>query len=119
MIRENQQLFNRLNMISDGLITALSMLIAYWLRYIVFRGDKAVKLGSYVWLAVISALVSFFIYAIMGLYESHRIKRFEHESQKIFLGAVLDTIVLIAALVLSIVLSVVAAVWIMRSRLIK
>ena len=33
MIKENQQLLNRLNILSDGLIIFLMIPVSFWLRY--------------------------------------------------------------------------------------
>ena len=38
MIKENQVLLNRLNVISDGLIIFFTLPIAFWLRFYVLPG---------------------------------------------------------------------------------
>ena len=39
MIRENQRLLNQLHILTDGLMVFLAMLVSYWLRFGLFRGD--------------------------------------------------------------------------------
>lgn len=33
MIRENQRLLNQLNVLTDGAVTFVAMLLSYWLRF--------------------------------------------------------------------------------------
>ena len=40
MIRENQNLLNAINIISDGIITYLMLPLAFWLRFYVLPGGK-------------------------------------------------------------------------------
>ena len=41
MIKENQQLLNRLNILSDGLIIFLMIPVSFWLRYQVLPNLRA------------------------------------------------------------------------------
>ena len=58
MIRENQRLLNQLHVITDALAVLLAMLAAYWLRFSLFRGDRAMPLSHYVWLGLGAAVLT-------------------------------------------------------------
>ena len=48
MIKENQQLFNRLHVLTDALILYLSLPIAFWVRFYAVKGGIiSVPLSSY------------------------------------------------------------------------
>ncbi|NLH00397.1 MAG: undecaprenyl-phosphate glucose phosphotransferase, partial [Clostridiales bacterium] len=98
MIKENQRLLNQLHILSDGIIVFLSMLIAYWIRFYVFNGAISVGLRTTVYYAILSGLLSVFIFAILGIYESFRIARIYKEIGLIFSGMLLVTLVLLAVL---------------------
>ena len=52
MIKENQALLNRLNVVSDGLIIFLTLPIAFWLRFYVLPGGViSVPFSQYLMLA--------------------------------------------------------------------
>ena len=53
MIKENQQLFNRLHVISDGIFLFLSLPVAFWLRfYVLPNGIITVPLSQYMLLDI-------------------------------------------------------------------
>ena len=43
MIRENQQLLNQFNVLTDAVAVFLAMLVSYWLRFDLFRGEYAAR----------------------------------------------------------------------------
>lgn len=96
MIKENQKALNLINIVSDGIVIIVSMLIAYALRFNVFRGVIGhAPLLYYAIAAVIIAPFFLFLFALFGLYESFRTKRFQYELQQIIKAEFLGTIVLI------------------------
>ena len=62
MIRENQRLFNRLNVISDGVIIYTMLPLAFWLRFYVLPGGVITKpLVSYLRIGLAITLIQVFI----------------------------------------------------------
>ena len=58
MIRENQRLLNQLHILTDGLMVFLAMLVSYWLRFGLFRGEQALPLSHYAWLGLGAAVLT-------------------------------------------------------------
>ena len=102
MIRENQRLLNQLHIITDGLVVFLAMLASYWLRFSLFRGDRAMPLSHYVWLGLGAAVLTLIVFAVAGLYTSFRAVRFHVEAGRV------------AALDLLVALIVMAAMYVLR-----
>lgn len=73
MIRENQQLLNRLNILSDGVLIYLMLPLAYYLRfYVMPDGIENVPLANYLRLDIAVTLIQLFTYAAFGLYQTSR-----------------------------------------------
>ena len=100
MIKENQRLLNQLNVLSDGAIVFLSMLIGYWIRFYVFVGSISVGLSITIYFAIAAAVMSMLIFAVLGLYESFRVSILQREISRLFGGMLLVTLLLLAALFL-------------------
>jgi len=98
MIRENQRLLNRLNVLSDGAILFVSLLLAHAVRFRLFHGVDHVSLSCRVWLGAAAALLGMSAFLLCGLYESHRFSGFEKEAAKLLWANLLDTLLLTAAL---------------------
>ena len=90
MIKENQQLLNRLHVLSDGVIVYLSLPAAFWIRfYLLPNGIITVPLPQYLALGTILTAVQLFAYAAFGLYQSFRKIRLRQELEKLWLAGVL------------------------------
>lgn len=88
MIKENQQLFNRLHVLTDALILYLSLPAAFWVRFYVFKGGIiSVPLSSYLVLGVFLTLIQLFTYAAAGLYTSFRRTRLRKELSSLWLSS--------------------------------
>ena len=98
MIKENQRLFNRLNVLSDGCLVFCALLLAYWVRFCALSGTASFPFRSYVYLALGTTVLCLVTYATAGLYGSYRAVRFHKEAQALFLATVLDTLLLMAFL---------------------
>lgn len=98
MIKENQQFLNRLNVLSDGLLTFLAMLLAYWMRFSLFSGIEGMPFRYYVWLGAGAAVLTLVSCAAAGLYRSHRAVRLYKEASRFLLVNTMDALVLAAAL---------------------
>lgn len=80
LIKENQQLLNKLNCITDCVMIFAAMPLAYWMRFFILAGDEVhVTLSFYLWLMLGLLPAFLIIYALAGMYESFRTKRFFRE----------------------------------------
>lgn len=101
MIRENQNLLNRLNVLSDAALIYLMLPLAYWLRFYVLpdfilpEGVATVPLPSYLRLGVLFTLVQLFTYAAFGLYQTSRKTRIRDEVYTLLRASFLDMLLLL------------------------
>jgi len=87
MIKRNQRMLNAFNLISDGILIAISYFIAVWLRFDVLKGWKALRFSDYtVNTALLIYCVSMvFLYYVLGIYGADRIRRKREEGLYIVL----------------------------------
>lgn len=91
MIKENQTLINRLNVLSDGLIVFFMFLAAYWLRFSVLPdGETSLSLSDYLILDFCLAVLFTFTFAAFGLYQSFRKVPIMKELSRLWLASLLD-----------------------------
>lgn len=99
MIRENQQLLNRLHVLSDGIILYAALPAAFWIRfYLLPGGFISVPLDRYLILGVFLTAAQLFTYAAFGLYQSFRRIRLRKELEKLWLATALVMAILLSAL---------------------
>ncbi len=99
MIRENQQLFNRLNVLSDGILIYLMLPVAYWIRFSVMpNGIVSIPLSGFLRLGVVFTLVQLFTYAAFRLYQSNRKTRIRDELIRLLEASLLDAMMLLSYL---------------------
>ncbi|WP_252229335.1 undecaprenyl-phosphate glucose phosphotransferase [Clostridium sp. ZBS15] len=80
MIKENQNLFNKINIISDILILFLSMIFAYFIRFYIFSPNtNYIKLSIYIQFTLLIVPVNLIIYNFLNLYHSFRATGFKKE----------------------------------------
>ena len=97
MIRENQQLLNRLNVLSDGVLIYLMLPLAFWLRFYVMQdGVITIPLVNYLKLGVFFTLIQLFTYAGVGLYQSSRRTRIRDELNLLLRASMLDMLLLLS-----------------------
>ena len=73
MIKENQELLNRLNVLTDGMIIFLAIPFCYWIRLYLNDGIAlAYEFSFYLLIGGSFALINILLYAISGLYRSFR-----------------------------------------------
>jgi len=95
MIRENQRLLNRLNVISDGVIIYTMLPLAFWLRFYVLPGGVITKpLVNYLRIGVAITLIQVFTYGSFGLYGSQRKVRLRKELAQLWLASSLVLVML-------------------------
>ena len=100
MIKENQTLLNRLNVLTDAVLIYLMLPLAFWLRFLVMDGNITVPLVNYLRVGVVITLIQIFTYAALGVYQSSRIQRIRTEVTKLLQASVLDMLVLLGWLFL-------------------
>ena len=101
MIRENQRLLNRLNVISDALILYSLLPLAFWVRFYVLPGGvPTVPLEQYLVLGVALTLAQLFTYAAFGLYQSYRRTPLRRELRRLWWAGALDGALLLSVLFL-------------------
>lgn len=99
MIRENQRLLNRLNVISDGLILFFSLPLAFWVRFYVLPGGIiSVPLSQYLTLDIFLTGAQLFVYAAMGLYRSFRTVPLRRELPKLWGANALVMVILLSVM---------------------
>ena len=97
MIRENQTLLNRLNVVSDGIIIFAMLPLAYWLRFYVLPGGEiSVPLQNYLQVGLVLTLIQLFTYAAFGLYQTSRKTRIRDELIGLFRASLLDMLLLLS-----------------------
>ena len=82
MIRRNQKLLNKLNILTDVLLLFGSYLIAMYLRFEVLNGKRGVDMmeSSYVIMAAAYSISVVFVYYCLGLYSARRLKKVGEDS---------------------------------------
>lgn len=73
MIKENQDLFNRLNILLDGLLIFLSLPLGYWLRFTFFEaGSHILAFDYYLAAAAFYTVLQLIVFGAMHLYDAQR-----------------------------------------------
>jgi hypothetical protein len=67
LIRENQKILNFINVFADVVIVVISMLIAYFLRFIVFEGTESLSLRFYIGAALAVSPLFILLFGISEL----------------------------------------------------
>lgn len=77
MIKENQKTLNQINGLTDVLLLFPCMLLSYFIRFIIFQGEPGhIGLSYYLYATVCIIPLLWFLYSLMGLYDSFRAKNF-------------------------------------------
>ncbi len=101
MIKENQKLLNRLNIISDGVLSYLMLPLAYWIRFRVLPdGIEGVPFVSYLRLGVVIILIQLFTNAFFGCYTTSRKTRIREEVYSLIRAEILDAVLFLGLLFL-------------------
>ena len=96
MIKENQQLLNRMNTLTDALIIYLMIPISFWIRFTLQQGVINVTLRDYLILGLFYTVVQIILFYIFGLYQPHRHVRLRRELARMFLACLLGFVLLIS-----------------------
>ncbi len=96
MIKENQKLLNITNAITDGGLIFLSFVAAYLIRFKLLSGIDAVGPHAYLQLSAVIVPSLLFLYALVGLYDSFRGKRFTKELEMLLYANTIGVAALLA-----------------------
>ena len=97
MIKENQQVLNRLNVLSDAVIIYLMIPRSFWLRYMVLPGGTInMSLQSYLLQGLLYTLVQIVIFLAAGLYRPFRHVRLRRELAELFVSCLLGFVLLLS-----------------------
>ncbi|MBQ9947114.1 MAG: undecaprenyl-phosphate glucose phosphotransferase [Oscillospiraceae bacterium] len=98
MIKENQKLLNRLNVLSDAVVSVIAVIASYLIVFFLLDFEENYPLIDYIKLALVYIPIQFITYSTAGLYDSHRAVRFTRELKKIFQAFLIDGLIIVAML---------------------
>ncbi|MVX62882.1 undecaprenyl-phosphate glucose phosphotransferase [Clostridium chromiireducens] len=99
MIKENQNLLNKINAISDIIILFISMILAYLIRFYIFTADtEYIKLVTYMQFSLIIIPINLIIFNFFNLYHSFRTTDFIKECSQVIKANTILTAILLSLL---------------------
>ena len=98
MIKENQQILNRINTLSDALIIYLMIPVSFWIRFILQQGVVNVTLRDYLVLGFYYTLVQIALFYAVGLYRPYRHIRLRRELARLLFACALGWALLLSFL---------------------
>ena len=101
MIKENQNLLNKFNAITDIVILFISMSLSYFIRFYIFMPDPGtvyIKLSIYITFAVMIIPINLIVFNFFNLYASFRSTAFIKECGQIIKSNTILTAILLSLL---------------------
>ena len=99
MIKENQNLLNKFNAISDIIILFISMTCAYLIRFHIFSPDtEYIRLITYIQFSVLIIPINLIVFNFFNLYHSFRTTTFIKECTQIIKSNAILTAILLSLL---------------------
>ncbi|OVE67346.1 undecaprenyl-phosphate glucose phosphotransferase [Clostridium diolis] len=99
MIKENQNLLNKINAISDILFLFISMSLAYLIRFYIFSPNTDhIKLITYIEFSIVIIPINLIIFNFFNLYDSFRATSFIKECNQIIKSNTVLTAILLSLL---------------------
>lgn len=99
MIKENQNLLNKVNATSDIVILFISMILAYLIRFYIFSPDTDyIKLVTYIEFSIVIIPINLIIFNLFDLYHSFRTTSFIKECNQIIKSNAVLTAILLSLL---------------------
>lgn len=84
MIKENQNLLNKINAFTDILILFVSMIISYFIRFtLLYHDEFYIKLHTYLKFTIILVPIYLVLYVFFNLYDPVRTSLFSKECSKV------------------------------------
>ncbi len=97
MIKENQRLLNQVNIVLDGVIVYVCLLLAWFIRFRLLDGVSAFPFTYFCTAGVAIALCYVLVLSLLGLYESHRTVRLGREMSRVFAASCIGGALLASA----------------------
>lgn len=98
MIKENQKLLNKLNVISDAFLALASVALAYAIVFCILNFEKSFTLIEYIKLACVFIPVQLVTYGCLGLYDSYRTSTLGKELVRLVQAFLIDGLIIITML---------------------
>lgn len=99
MIRENQAILNKINVILDMILIFVAIIISYVIRFYVLETHETfIKLAVYIRFCIFLIPIQFIIYSSFSLYSSFRSKHFHKEALLIFNANIILVLVILTLL---------------------
>lgn len=100
MIKDNQKYFNRLHIVMDAVITAISYVIAWLIRFVIFPDEAAGVLGVRVYFSALLILIPGYIFLnhITNMYTSKRYSSLERDIYGVIQSNAIVTILFVTGL---------------------
>lgn len=99
MIKKNQDLLNRLNIVSDGILVIASLYAAFYIRFFLFReAIIAIPVSIYRYSGLGMAVIQMIAYALTGVYQPQRKRRLRRLFASIFLVNLASILLLLSTL---------------------
>lgn len=99
MLKENQRLFNAINIVSDAFIILLSLPLAFLIRfYIINHGIISVPLEDYLQTSLLLSALYVFTLGAFGMYRSFRAVTLLRELSRLWIACLLDMSVILSYL---------------------
>ena len=96
MIKENQQLLNRINTLTDALIIYLMIPVSFWVRFTLQQGIINITLRDYLILGLVYTAVQIALFYAVGLYRPYRHVRLRKELARLLFACILGFVLLIS-----------------------
>ena len=96
MIKENQQLLNRINTLTDALIIYLMIPVSFWIRFTLQQGVINITLRDYLILGLVYTAVQVALFYAVGLYRPYRHVRLRKELARLLFACILGFVLLIS-----------------------
>lgn len=98
MIKENQRLFNYINILSDAFVILLSLPLAFLMRFYVLQGVITVPIEEYLITSMLLSVLYIFTFGTFGLYRSFRSVPLIRELSRMWLACLLDLALMLSYL---------------------
>ena len=97
MIKENQQLLNRLNALSDGLIIFLMIPVSFWLRYQVLPNASVnMSLRNYMIIGFFYTVLQIVVFFAVGVYRPFRHARLRRKLSEMLVAFLIGLVLLLS-----------------------
>ncbi|MDB0439180.1 undecaprenyl-phosphate glucose phosphotransferase [Clostridioides difficile] len=98
MIKENQKILNKIQILIDMFIIVLSFVLAYYTKFYLLKGTNSIGVKGYIMTTICSMLMYFILYNLLDLYSTKRTSRLYKEIKEIIKANIIGALVLVLIL---------------------